>query len=200
MRIRSTRGSRRSRTFYGCAKRQRRLDNNDVASRRAHRWAASLPAKEGVFSVGDGKAELSFTHSHTQNKQFRTPERASFSWLPSSRLTTCIPTNHTFLNPISTLNKAIIRSRSPMSQSVDIASNDLARPSSDPLILITPSSIMRAADIATPVTSKIFFNLLAPKWTLIAHRIKFAGDQVEVPGEGVVEHSQQVLLVSTGLH
>ena len=35
---------------------------------------------------------------------------------------------------------------------------------------------------------------------MIAHQIKFAGDQVEVPGEGMVECLQQVLPVSTGLH
>ena len=87
-----------------------------------------------------------------------------------------------------------------MCQSTDIASNDLVRPTSDPPILITPSSTIRAADIATPVTSKINFDIPAPKWKLIAHWIKFAGDQVEVPEEGVVERSQQVLPISTGLH
>ena len=87
-----------------------------------------------------------------------------------------------------------------MPQSVDIASNDLARYSSDPLILIPPSSTMHAADIAMPVTSKILFNLSAPKRTLITHGIKFAGDQVEVTEEGVVERSQQVLPISTGSH
>jgi hypothetical protein len=87
-----------------------------------------------------------------------------------------------------------------MPQSADIASNDLARPSSDPPILITPSSTIRAADIAMPVTSKILSNLPAPKGTLITHEIKFVGDYVEVPGEAVVEHLQQVLPISTGLH
>ena len=87
-----------------------------------------------------------------------------------------------------------------MPQSADIASNDLARPSSDSPILITPSSTIRPADLAMPVTSKILFNLPAPKWTLIAHQNKLAGDQAEVPGEGVVERLQQVLPISTGLH
>jgi hypothetical protein len=54
--------------------------------------------------------------------------------------------------------------------------------------------------MAMPVTSEIVFNLPAPKRTLIVHRIKFAGDQVEVTGQGVVERSQQVLPISGGLH
>ena len=62
--------------------------------------------------------------------------------------------------------------------------------------LITPSSTIHVADIAMQVTSKILFNLSAPMFT---HQIKFAGDQVEVTGQGVVEHSQQVLCI-TGLH
>ena len=33
----------------------------------------------------------------------------------------------------------------------------------------------------------------------MTHRIKFAGDPFEVPGEGEVEHSEQVLPMSTGL-
>ena len=87
-----------------------------------------------------------------------------------------------------------------MPQSADIASNDLSRPSSDPPNLITPSSTIRAADMAMPVTSKILLDLPTLKWALIAHQIKFAGDPVEVPGEGVVERSQQVLPISTGLN
>ena len=67
-------------------------------------------------------------------------------------------------------------------------------------ILIAPSSTIGAEDIATPATSELHVNLLAPKWTLIAHQIKFAGDLFEAPGEGVVEHSQPVLPISTGLH
>ena len=50
------------------------------------------------------------------------------------------------------------------------------------------------------VGSKIPFNLPAPKGTLITHRIKFVGDQVEVTGQGVVERLQQVSCLSTGLH
>ena len=78
----------------------------------------------------------------------------------------CIPTNHPILKPFSSLKKAITKSP----QSADIASDDLARPSSDSPILITPSSVIREADIAMPVTSKIHFNLSAPKWTLSAQR------------------------------
>ena len=71
--------------------------------------------------------------------------------------------NFPFLKLLSSLKKAITRSRSLMPQSADIANNDLARPSSDPPILITPSSTIRAADIAMPVNSKILFNVPAPK-------------------------------------
>ena len=51
-----------------------------------------------------------------------------------------------------------------------------------------------------PVGSKIPFNLPAPKGALVAHRIEFIGDQVEVTGQGVVERLQQVSCLSTGLH
>ena len=124
----------------------------------------------------------------------------SSSWLSSCRLTMCIPTNYPFLKPFSIVKKAITRSRSPIRHSTDITSNDLVRPSSNPPILVTPCSTIRAADIATPATSKIIFNVSAPKWTLLAHWIKFAGDQVVVPRERMVEHSKQVLPMSTGLH
>ena len=85
---------------------------------------------------------------------------------------------------------------SPIPESTDSTSINIARPSSAPPILIT----IRAADIAMPVGSKIPFNLPAPKGTLVTHRIKFVGDQVEVTGQGVIEHSQQVSCMSTGLH
>jgi hypothetical protein len=51
-----------------------------------------------------------------------------------------------------------------------------------------------------PVTSQIPSNLPAPTSTSITHQIKFADDQVEVPGEGVIERLQQVLPTPTGLH
>ncbi|KIJ91439.1 hypothetical protein K443DRAFT_486062 [Laccaria amethystina LaAM-08-1] len=56
-----------------------------------------------------------------------------------------------------------------------LSSINIAHPSSAPPTLITPSSVIPAADIAMPVTN----------------------DQVEAPGEGMVEHSQQVLGIST---
>ena len=98
-----------------------------------------------------------------------TPNDATCSQLPSCRLMMSIPTNRRFLKPFSYLKRAFTKSRSPMAQSADIASDDLARPSSAPPILITPSSTLGAANIAMPVTSKIHFDL-PPKWTLIAHR------------------------------
>ena len=128
-----------------------------------------------------------------------TSDNTSSAQLPSCRLTMSIPTNNPLLKPLSSLKKAIARSRSRMPQSADIANNDLAH-SCDLPNLISPSSTIHAADIAMSVTSKKHFNLPAPKWTLIAHQIKFAGDQVEVPGEVVIERLQQVLPTPTGLH
>ena len=80
------------------------------------------------------------------------------------------------------------------------SSIDLARLSFALPTLITPSSTIHAADIAMSVTSKILSNLPTWKWTLIAHQIKFAGDQVKVPEDGVIEHLQQALPTPTGLH
>ena len=55
--------------------RQHRLDNNNFASRRAHRWVEGISPgeKKGVFSVGVVDSCKSFgmrvfVHSHTQNK------------------------------------------------------------------------------------------------------------------------------------
>ncbi|KIK00092.1 hypothetical protein K443DRAFT_679455, partial [Laccaria amethystina LaAM-08-1] len=73
-----------------------------------------------------------------------------------------MPTTHPFLKPFCSLKKAITRSRSPMALSADITTNDLARPSSDLPILTTPSSTIRAAEIAIPAISNIPFNLSAP--------------------------------------
>ena len=55
-------------------------------------------------------------------------------------------------------------------------------------------------DIAMEVSSKIHFNLPTPNWALIAHEIKFPDDQVDVSGDGVLDQSQQVLPISSGLH
>ena len=73
-------------------------------------------------------------------------------------------------------------------------------PSSAPPILITLSSTISAVDIAMAVSSKLHFNLPSPTWALIAHQIKFPGDQVDVSGGGVLDCSQQVLPISSGLH
>ena len=165
--------------------------------------ASSLVKEKGVRLLVNrcfGKAELFFPHSHTQTNTTPAPNHASSSWLSSCRLTMCIPTNYPFLKPFSIVKKAITRSRSPIRHSTDITGNDLVRPSCNPPIMVTPSSTIRAADIAMPATSKIIFNVPGPKWTLIAHWIKFAGDQVVVPQEGMVERSQEVLPISTGLH
>ena len=60
-------------------------------------------------------------------------------------------------------------SRECQPDSADGSSINIARPSSAPPTSVTPSSTIRAADIAMPVNSKIPFNLPAPKGTLITH-------------------------------
>ena len=83
--------------------------------------------------------------------------------LPNSILssTMCIPTNHPFLKLFSSLKKAITRSRSPMPQSADTTSNELARPlSSDPPILITPSANIPVVDMVMSIPGTILLNFL----------------------------------------
>ena len=92
-----------------------------------------------------------------------------------------------------------MRLLSPIPEPADITSIHIARSTSVRLTVVTPSSTIRAADIDIPVTGKILFNLPAPKRTSIVHQNKFAGDQVEIL-EGVVECSQQVSLIFTGVH
>ena len=142
----------------------------------------------------DGRAEL---YLPIATPKTSVPTRL---FLSTSISSSTMPTNHHFLKPFSSLKKAITRSRSRTPQSADIASNDLARPSSDPPILMTPSSTIHAVDIAMPVASKMPFNLSAPKWISITHQIKFAGDHGQVPGEGVIEWSQQVSPTPNGPH
>ena len=102
---------------------------------------------------------VGFAHSHAQTSGLVTPR----VFLPTSILSSamCLPTNHPFLKPFSSLKKAIIRPRSSMPQSADISSNDLACPRSDLPILISPSSTIHAADM--PVTSQIHSTLPAPQ-------------------------------------
>ena len=72
-------------------------------------------------------------------------------------------------------------------------------PSAAPPILLTPSSGISDVDIAMAVSGKIHFNLPSPNWALIAHQIKFPGDQADVSGDRVLDHLQQVLPISSGL-
>ena len=137
------------------------------------RRASLLVKEKGVFGVGLvvdwclGKRSYLFRTAAAPKT--RRPDCTSSFSLSSCRLTISMPNNHPFLKPFSRLKKAITRSRSPMPQSADVTSHDLARPISDPPTLITPSLTIHAADIALPVTSKILFNLPAPKCTLITH-------------------------------
>ena len=154
-------------------------------------------ALKGVFRVGlvvnhFGKAELKTSH-------FATPWTRIFLLTSISSSTMCTLPSDPFIEPFYSLKKAFTRLLPPAPQSADCASINIARPSSAPPILLSPSSTIRTANIAMPVTSKMFFNLSAPKWTLTADWVKFPGDQVHVSTGGMVERSQQALPISTGL-
>ncbi|KIK03457.1 hypothetical protein K443DRAFT_676775 [Laccaria amethystina LaAM-08-1] len=81
----------------------------------------------------------------------------------------CTLPSDPFVEPFYSLKKAFTRLLSPVPEFAGGTSINIPHPSSGPLTLITPSSTIRGADMAMPAT----------------------GDQVEVPGEGVVERSQQ---------
>ena len=152
-----------------------------------------------VFSIG-AKAlrEWSCFCAQPHPKQVELPLNLLSTFISSS--TMCTQPSDPFVEPFYSLKKVFTRLLSSIPESADGTSINIARLSSASPTLITPCSTIRATDIAMPVTSKILSNVPAQKWTLIAHQIKFAGDQVQGPGEGVVEHSQQVLPISTGLH
>ena len=101
----------------------------------------------------------------------------------------CTLPSDPFVEPFYSLKKTFTRVFSPLPACADGSSINIVRSISAPPILITPSSTIREPGIAMPVTSKRLFNLPVPKGTSITHYIKFAG----VPGEGVIERSQQVL-------
>ena len=133
--------------------------------------------------------------------RFRTtPWPRVFLLTPISSSTMCTQPSDPFVEPFYSLKKAFTRLLSPIPESADRTSINIDRLISAPPPLIAPSATVHAADISMPVTSKILCHHPAPKWRLIALRIKFVGDQVEVLGGGAVERSQQVLPTSTGLH
>ena len=94
-----------------------------------------------------------------------TPLPRIFLLTSISSSTMCTLPSDPFVESFYSLKKTFLRL-----QSTDGTSFNIARPSSAPPILMTPSSTIRAANIAMPVTSKIHFDLPAPKRTLIAHR------------------------------
>jgi hypothetical protein len=115
-----------------------------------------------------GRAELDFRTATPKTSGLATHRIFLLTSILSS--TMCLPTNHPFLKPFSSLKKAITRPRSPLPQSTDITSKDLARPRSDLPILITPSSTIHAANIAMPVTGQLHSNLPAPKSRSITYQ------------------------------
>ena len=167
----------------------------------------AISSGEGVFDVGLGQqtqqhweSGVVFAHSLTQNKSPCHALSTHLALISTSILssTMCTQPSNPFAEPFYSLKKAFTRLLSPLPEPAN--GIIIARPSSGPSILITPSSTICAADIDMPVTSKIPFHLPAPRSTLIIHQIEFPGDQVEVAEEGVVEHSQQVIPISTGLY
>ena len=168
------------------------------------RRTSLLVKEKGVFSAWSdgnavGKRSCLFRIAIPKTSSLATPWTRIFLLTSTSSPTMCTLPSDPFVEPFYSLKKAFTRLLSPIPESTYGTRINIAR-SSAPPILITQSSTIHAANIAMPVTSKIFFNLPAPKWTLIAHWIKFAGDQVDVSGGGVVEHSQQILPISSGLH
>ena len=71
-----------------------------------------------------------------------------------SSSTVCTLPSDPFVEPFYSLKKAFMRLLSPIPESADGTSINMARPGAPPT-LITPSSTIRAANIAKPVTSKI---------------------------------------------
>ena len=124
---------------------------------------ASLVKEKGVF-IKCGVGQWSSTALESGVVFFAQPRPKRLFLLTSILSSNNVyPNKLPFPQTVPSLKTAITRSRSLMAQSADIVSNDLARPSSDLPILITPSSTICAADIAMPVTSKMVFNIPAPK-------------------------------------
>ena len=130
------------------------------------RKASLLVEEKGLFSVSlvinrwkrCGKAELSFSHSHTQISGLAMPQPRIFLLTSISSSTMCTLPSDPFVESFYSLKKTFQRL-----QSTDGTTFNIARPSSAPPILMTPSSTIGAANIAMPVFSKIHFDLPAPK-------------------------------------
>ena len=82
-----------------------------------------------------------------------------------SSSTMCTLPSDPFVEPFYSLKKAFRGLLPPTPQSADCANINIARPSSAPPILMTPSSTILAANIAMPA-SKMLLNFSVPKWTL----------------------------------
>jgi len=118
--------------------------------------------RRGCKSLAMGK-RLSFRTAATPNRQLGHAQNKDFLPTSISSSTMCTPTNDLFLKSFSSLEKGFTRLHSPTPQSGKITSVNLARPSSAPPILITPSSTIPAADMAMPITGKITFCLSSTK-------------------------------------
>ena len=86
-------------------------------------------------------------------------------FLPTSisSSTMCTLPSDPFVEPFYSLKKAFMRLLSPISESADGTSINMAHPGSALPTLITPSSTIRAADTSKSVTSKILSDLPAPR-------------------------------------
>ena len=133
---------------------------NDFASKRAQRWVAIFKAYLGLAwsstALGKRSCEIS---------GLATPWTRIFLLTSISSSTMCTLPNDPFVEPLYSLKKAFTRLLPPTPQSADCANINIARPSSAPPILMTPSSTIRAANIPMPA-SKMLLNLSVPKWTL----------------------------------
>ena len=110
-----------------------------------------------------GRAELSLRTAPPKTSGVATPQPRIFLSTSISSSTMCTLPSDPFVEPFYSLKKSFTRLLFPIPESADGSSINIARPSCALPILITPSSTICAVDIAMPVTSKMLFNLPAPK-------------------------------------
>jgi hypothetical protein len=128
------------------------------------RFAGYLSWRRRCVSVGVDRcksSELFLRTATPKTSGLPRPGPRIFLSTSISSSTMCTLPSNPFVESFYSMKKAFTRILSPMPSFADDISIYTAHPSSAPPALITPSSAIRAADIAMPVTSKILFNLPA---------------------------------------
>ena len=122
------------------------------------RWGSALKGWLSEMKEQDG---VVLAHSHTQSKR---PCHACIFFLTSISLSTmCTQPSDPFVEPFYSLKKAFTRLLSPIPESADRTSINIAHPSFAPPTLTTPSLTIHAVDIIISVPSKILSNLPTSK-------------------------------------